>query len=47
MYEVEKIKDCKVTGRGKLYLVKWKGYDSDEDTWQPLKNLKNAIENVK
>eukprot|EP00088_Acartia_fossae_P030819 TRINITY_DN3180_c0_g1_i7.p1 TRINITY_DN3180_c0_g1~~TRINITY_DN3180_c0_g1_i7.p1 ORF type:complete len:812 (-),score=220.56 TRINITY_DN3180_c0_g1_i7:1110-3545(-) len=39
-YEVEKILDKKGTGRKVLYLVKWKGYDSEEDnTWEPLKNL--------
>lgn len=37
-YEVEKIIDHK---DGK-YLVRWKGYDNTEDTWEPGKNLHNA-----
>jgi hypothetical protein len=39
-FEVEKIIDKKVIRRGKIeYLLRWKGYDSDEDTWEPRENL--------
>ena len=24
------------------YLVKWEGYSSSENTWEPIKNLKNV-----
>jgi hypothetical protein len=41
-YEVEKILDCKVSRRRKLYLVKWKGYELHDATWEPLSNLANA-----
>ena len=34
-YEVERILDR----RNQFYLVKWKGYDDSESTWEPLKNL--------
>ena len=45
-YEVEKILD-KQERRGKTkYLVKWKEYIVEENTWEELENLKNAMEKV-
>ena len=33
--------------RGKTkYLVKWKGYMTEENTWKGLENLKNAREKI-
>jgi len=29
------------------YLVRWKGYIAEEDTWEGLENLKNARDLVK
>lgn len=47
-YEVEAILNSKNTGkRGKQYLVKWKGYEVDEATWEPAAALKNAREAVR
>jgi len=41
-YEVEEILD-RQEKRGKMkYLVKWKGYTVEENTWEGLENLKNA-----
>jgi hypothetical protein len=38
-YEVEKILDSKLL-RGKLhYLVKWKGYTAEHNSWEPERNL--------
>jgi len=28
------------------YLVKWKGYTAEENTWKGLENLKNAMKKV-
>ena len=45
-YEVEEILDGQER-RGKTrYLVKWKGYTVEENTWEGLENLKNAMEKV-
>ena len=42
-YEVEKIVDKRKIKRGRgiqiQYKVRWKNYSSNEDTWEPLKNL--------
>jgi len=46
-YEVEKILN-KRKFRGKdRYLVWWKGYTAEEDTWEPRENLGNAEDLVK
>ena len=47
-YEVESIIDKKVV-RGKTkYLVKWKGYEKDEDrTWEPKENLEGSEDLIK
>jgi hypothetical protein len=42
-YEVEKILEYKVNSKGEeRYLIKWKGYDETENTWEPPTNLLNA-----
>lgn len=47
-YEVEKIIDKRGSGRSVEYLVKWKGWDLEEDhTWEPTKNLADVKEIVK
>ena len=44
-FEVEQILDMKQMGQGRKthYLVKWKGYPTSDNTWEPEKNL-NADE---
>jgi len=45
-YEVEEILD-RQERRGKTkYLVKWKGYTAEKNTWEGLENLKNVTEKI-
>ena len=37
--EVEKILEKKIVDGKPLYLLRWKGYASSEDTWEPPENL--------
>ncbi|KAJ2891394.1 hypothetical protein MKZ38_000508 [Zalerion maritima] len=41
-YEVEKILAHRGEGPQTEYLVKWKGCDDDENTWEPIEHLTNA-----
>ncbi|KAF8697498.1 hypothetical protein RHS03_07767, partial [Rhizoctonia solani] len=41
-YEVEGITDAEERNGEWFFRVKWKGYGSEENTWEPQKNLKNA-----
>jgi len=45
-YEVEKILDRQERKGKTKYLVKWKGYTAEENTWEGIENLKNAMEKV-
>jgi hypothetical protein len=46
-FEVEKV-IAKKTKNGKLYyLIKWEGYSSAENTWEPIENLTNIGELIK
>lgn len=38
-YEVEAILNHRITANGRHYLIRWKGYGSDEDTWEKETNL--------
>ncbi|KNZ76407.1 Chromobox like protein, partial [Termitomyces sp. J132] len=41
-YEVDEILNSRIV-RGRLqYLVRWKGYEPEDDTWKPQKNLNRA-----
>jgi hypothetical protein len=39
VYEVERILDRRLANRTVQYLVKWKGYENTDNTWEPLSNL--------
>ena len=46
-YEVEKILG-KALVQGKThYLIKWKGYPTSENTWEPMEHLKNSKEAIR
>lgn len=44
IYEVERILDMKYVRGKKKFLVRWKGYGEDEDSWEPEENLGGACE---
>jgi hypothetical protein len=46
-YEVEEILDSRLYNRKVQYLVKWKGYQFSESTWEPWTNLTHCQELVK
>ncbi|KAF8750839.1 reverse transcriptase [Rhizoctonia solani] len=41
-YKVEGITDTEEQNGKWFFRVKWKGYGSEENTWEPQENLKNA-----
>lgn len=40
-YIVERIVGTREVMGTKQYLVKWKGYPSSQNTWEPIENLNN------
>jgi hypothetical protein len=45
-YEVEDILDSKIFNSQLQYFVHWHGYDVSKCSWEPIKNLLNAMEKV-
>ena len=41
-YNVEKILEMKIKNGEKLYFVKWEGYPSSQNTWEPRNHLSNV-----
>ena len=40
LYEVKRIMGFKFrSDKSRMYLVRWEGYDSDDDTWEPVHRL--------
>jgi hypothetical protein len=46
-YEVDRILAKRVVRGQDQFLVRWKGYSSFEDSWEPKANLTNAPEKLK
>ena len=46
-WEVEKILNKKKIRGVEKYLVRWKGFTAEGDTWERIENLKNAEEAIK
>merc|ERR1712061_948903 len=38
-YEVDRIVDDRVEENEKQYLIRWKGFSAEDDTWEPVTNL--------
>ena len=45
-YEVEEVLDSRIQRKKLQYLVKWKGYPNEENTWEPEDCLANAKDRV-
>lgn len=42
LWEIDRILDRRVRGRVTEYLVRWLGYDSEHDTWEPRRHLEGS-----
>ena len=42
-YDVERILDSRRSGRKIEYLVKWLGFDEEENSWEPTENFSSAM----
>lgn len=45
-FEVTEILDKQKRGKKVEYLVSWKGYGPEDDTWEPASGMKNTSELV-
>ena len=43
IYYVDKILDRKIEKGKKRYLIKWQGYSSKDNTWEPRGNFNRAL----
>ena len=50
-YTIERITNHRTTQDGKQYLIHWRGYDEDENTWEPTeaieKDAPRAVDDYK
>ena len=45
-YQVEKFIASRLANGKKEFLVRWQGYEAKHDTWEPLENLANLVEEM-
>ena len=45
-YEVEYVRASRVIHGKRQYLIHWKGYSADSDTWEPESSLDNCTEAI-
>ena len=43
VYAVEKVIRTKLNKGKRFYLIKWKGFDTDHNTWEPEENLHQSL----
>ena len=46
-YQVAEILDHTIKNGKTLYLVRWEGYSTEQNTWEPVENLTHARESIK
>ena len=45
-FDIDRIEDYKIINGNDYFLVKWAGYSSCDNTWEPRENLTNVEEMV-
>lgn len=46
VYNVEKLIASRLQGGVKQYLVRWEGYTEKHDSWEPMENLSNLVQEM-
>jgi hypothetical protein len=46
-WEVEEVLDCRKKGKTKEYLISWKEFGEQENSWEPASNINNCQELIK
>lgn len=46
VYEVDELIDYKKTRNKEWFLIRWKGFSPDSDTWEPIENLRGLEDQV-
>lgn len=47
LFQVSKILSRKIQNGRPLYLIRWQNFGPEEDTWEPLQNLKSCMKMIK